>query len=199
MTLKQILYLAALVVAATSLTQAQAPIPTPTPEPATVPASAPTTPAPVPSATNPATATAVRPNLTGTWVLDLARSNYDQVPPPTDETLVFTQAGSGYTVATTSDNDRGKEVYTLPFATDDTETPTPKGTFSDTAMLRYLSTKGEWKGAALVLTQKIIYDGAPGSLQSSFTLSPDGKTLTRVMHISVDAGEFDTTSVYDKR
>ncbi|ODU55298.1 MAG: hypothetical protein BGO25_10845 [Acidobacteriales bacterium 59-55] len=191
----------------TSLIHAQAPAPAAAPQPASVPETAPTpaptpvpTPAPVPAApAATAPAATVRPNLTGTWSLDLARSNYDQVPPPTSEFLVFAQAGSGFTVGVTSDNDRGKEVYTLPFATDGTETPTPKGTFSDTATLQYLSTKGEWKGAALVLTQKITYEGAPGSLQSTFTLSPDGRTLTRAMHISVDQGEFDTTSVYDKQ
>lgn len=194
--MKKTLCLAVLLVLATSLIHAQAPAPAATPEPASVPETAPT-PAPVPAATVPVAA--VRPNLAGIWSLDLAKSNYDQVPPPTSEFLVFAQAGSGYTVATTSDNERGKEVYTLPFTVDGTETATPKGTFSDTATLQYLSTKGEWKGAALVLTQKITYEGAPGSLQSTFTLSPDGRTLTRAMHISVDQGEFDTTSVYDKQ
>ncbi|HZY73928.1 MAG TPA: hypothetical protein VFE22_12545 [Edaphobacter sp.] len=188
--MKRTLYFAVLLLLSTSLIHAQAPAPATTPEPA-----------PVPAATVPTTApvATVRPNLTGTWGLDLAKSNYDQVPPPTTEFLVFAQAGSGFTVGVTSDNERGREVYTLPFTVDGAETPTPKGTFSDTATLRYLSTKGEWKGAALVLTQKITYEGAPGSLQSTFTLSPDGKTLTRAMHISVDQGEFDTTSVYDKQ
>jgi len=202
--LKRTLYLAALLVLSTSLSHAQAPAPAATPEPASVPETTSTpapTPAPVPAATVPATApvAAVRLNLAGTWSLDLAKSSYDQVPPPTSEFLVFAQAGPGFTVGVTSDNERGKEVYTLPFTVDGAETPTPKGTFSDTATLRYLSTKGEWKGAALVLTQKITYEGAPGSLQSTFTLSPDGRTLTRAMHISVDQGEFDTTSVYDKQ
>ena len=54
-------------------------------------------------------------------------------------------------------------------------------------------------GASLILTQRITYQGGAGTLKSTFTLSPDGKTLTRVMHISVDQGEFDTTSVFDKQ
>jgi len=163
--------------------------------PATAPA-----PAPAPAAAAPAVqAPVVKPDLSGTWTLDLAKSDYDQIPPPQDETLVFSHTGSTYSIATTSDNERGKEVYTLPFATDGSETPTPKGIFADTATLQYLSTKGEWEGAALVLTQKIVYQNSPGSLKSTFTLSPDGKTLTRMMHISVDQGDFDTTSVYEKQ
>lgn len=162
----------------------------PAPAPAATPAAA--TAAPAPAAT-------AKLDLTGTWKLDLDKSNYDQVPPPSDEILTFAQTGPTFTIATTSDNERGKEVYTLPFASDGSETPTPKGVFDDTATLQYLSTKGEWQGSTLVLTQKIIYQSNPGTLKSIFTLSADGKTLTRAMHISVDQGEFDTTSVYEKQ
>ncbi|GGG69125.1 hypothetical protein [Edaphobacter dinghuensis] len=158
-------------------------------------------PTPAPTAQAPATAPApaVKPDLSGTWTLNLSKSDYDQVPPPQDEILVFSHNGSTFSVATTSDNERGKEVYTLPFTIDGNETPTPKGTFADTATLQFLSTKAEWDGTSLILTQKITYQGGAGTLKSTFTLSADGKTLTRMMHISVDQGEFDTTSVYDKQ
>ncbi len=181
--MKKSLRLAALLVLPISFIYAQAPSPAP------APASTPT----------PALTATASPNLTGTWNLNLAKSDYDQVPPPSSEILIFTQTGSAFTVATASDNERGKEVYTLSFTTDGAETPTPKGTFSDTATLQYLSTRSEWKGASLVVTQKILYESAPGTLKSTFTLSADGKTLTRAMHISVDQGEFDTTSVYEKQ
>lgn len=181
--------LAAALVLCGTLVSAQTPTPAPTPAPA--PAAAPAAPA--------VQAPAVKPDLSGTWTLDLAKSDYDQIPPPQDETLVFSHSGPAFSIATTSDNERGKEVYTLPFTTDGSETPTPKGVFADTATLQYLSTKGEWKGASLVLTQKILYQSGAGSLKSTFTLSPDGKTLTRMMHISVDQGDFDTTSVYEKQ
>jgi hypothetical protein len=158
---------------------------------------------PAPAATSavpvPAPVATVKPDLSGTWKLDLTKSDFDQVPPPADETVVFTRTGPAFTIATTSDNERGKEVYTLPFTVDGTDTPTPKGIFADTATLQYLSTKGEWQGASLVLTQKIMYQGAPGSLKSTFTLSADGKTLARAMHISVDQGEFDTNSIFEKQ
>ena len=181
--MKKILCLATLLTLPISLIHAQTP--SAAPAPASPPASV-------------ATAT-VGPNLAGTWNLNLAKSDYDQVPPPSSEILTLTQTGSAFTSATASDNERGKEVYTLPFTTDGTETPTPKGTFSDTATLQYLSTKAEWKGASLVVTQKILYEAAPGTLKSTFTLSADGKTLTRAMHISVDQGEFDTTAVFEKQ
>jgi hypothetical protein len=172
-----------------SLAAAQTPSPAPAAPPAPAPAAAP---AATPAAT-------VKPDLAGTWKLNLEKSDYDQVPPPSDETLTFARTGSTSTIATVSDNERGKEVYTLPYSTDGTEIPTPKGVFADTATLQYVSTKGEWQGSSLILTQKIMYQDSPGTLKSTFTLSPDGKTLTSSMHISVNQGEFDTTSVYEKQ
>jgi hypothetical protein len=184
--------LAAALVLCGTLVSAQTPAQTPVPAPAPTASSA--------SAAAPAAqAPAVQPDLSGTWTLNLAKSDFDQVPPPQDEIIVFSHTGPTYSIATTSDNERGKEVYTLPFTTDGSETSTPKGIFADTATLQYLSTRGEWQGASLVLTQKIIYQGGSGSLKSTFTLSPDGKTLTRMMHISVDQGEFDTSSVFEKQ
>jgi hypothetical protein len=187
----KILCLAAALALSGTLVSAQTPSPTPAPSTAT-----PAAPAAMPNAAAPATA---KPDLTGTWTLNLEKSNYDQVPPPQDEVIVFAKTGGTFTIATSSDNERGKEVYTLPFTTDGAETPTPKGVFADTATLQYLSTKGEWQGSSLVLTQTIQYQSSPGTLKSTYTLSPDGKTLTCAMHISVSQGEFDTTSVYDKQ
>ncbi len=195
------LCLAAALVLSGTLVSAQTATPTPAPAPSTAPAAAP---APAPAATAvpapaPAPAATAKPDFTGTWKLNLGKSDYDQVPPPSDETLTFAHNGSTSTIATVSDNERGKEVYTLPYTTDGTETPTPSGVFANTATLQYLSTKGEWQGSSLVLTQKILYQDSPGTLRSVLTLSPDGKTLTCAMHISVDQGEFDTTSVYEKQ
>jgi len=199
----KILCLAAALVLSGTLVSAQTATPAPAPSAAPAAAPAPAM-APVPAATAvPASATGsaatAKPDFTGTWKLNLEKSDYDQVPPPSDETLTFAHDGSTSTIATVSDNERGKEVYTLPFSTDGTETPTPNGVFSNTATLQYLSTKGEWQGSSLVLTQKILYQDSPGTLRSVLTLSPDGKTLTRAMHISVDQGEFDTTAVYDRQ
>ncbi|WP_348269702.1 hypothetical protein P8936_15875 [Edaphobacter paludis] len=183
----KILCLAAVLALSGTLVSAQTS--SPTPAPVTTPAATPT----------PAAAPSAKPDLTGTWTLNLGKSSYDPVPAPESETIVFSKTGSTCTMATTSDNERGKEVYALPFSTDGAETPTPKGVFADTATLQYLSTKGEWQDAALILTQRIMYQNSPGTLKSAFNLSADGKTLTRTMHISVDQGEFDTTSVYEKQ
>jgi hypothetical protein len=62
-----------------------------------------------------------------------------------------------------------------------------------------VSSKGEWKGTALALTQKIIVQGSPGTLKATYTLSPDGKVLTKSTHLAVAMGEFDARLVFDKQ
>lgn len=156
------------------------------------------TPSPTPAPAAPVVQ-AAHPDFSGTWTLNLAKSDFDQIPPPASEVLTFTQTGSNFTVAVASDSDRGKENYTLAFPSNGTETPIPSNVFPATAELRILSSKGEWQGSSLILTEKITYQGNPGTLKSTYTLSADGKTLTRAMHITVDQGEFDTTSVFDRQ
>jgi hypothetical protein len=94
---------------------------------------------------------------------------------------------------------RGKEVYTLPFTAGGPESPTPKDAFPESAEFKILSTKGEWRKDTLVLLEKITYQGGPGTIMVICSLSPDGKQLTKLSHISLDLGEFDTKAVFDKQ
>ena len=40
---------------------------------------------------------------------------------------------------------------------------------------------------------------AVGTIHSLFTLSPDGKSLTRLTHYSLNLGDFDTKTIFDKQ
>ncbi len=150
---------------------------------------------PTPAAT-PATA---KPNFSGTWKLNVDKSEFGQVPPPMTETNVIVQTGNDIKITTNSDGDRGKEVYTLPFTIGGDETPTPKDAFPDTAEFKILSSKGEWRDTSLVVTHKISYQGGAGTMVATFVLSPDGKFFTKTTLISLDLGEFDTKTIFEKQ
>lgn len=152
------------------------------------------------SPSTPPTATAATtPNLTGAWKLNVDKSDFGQVPPPSSQTDVFTQSGNDLKIATTSDGERGKEIYALPMTIGGDDTPTPKDTFPDAAQFKILSSKATWQGATLIVDQRMNYQGSAGIIHSTFTLSADGKMLTRTTHYSLDLGEFDTKTVYDKQ
>jgi len=156
------------------------------------------TPAATPTAS--ATAPAAQPNLSGAWKLDIGKSDFGQVPPPNSENEIIQQTPDTFTIATANDSDdTGKEVYILPIPLGAAETPTPAGNFPADADFKILASKAQWQGATLVVDQKMNYKGSAGTIHSTYTLSSDGKTLTRQTHYALDMGEFDVTYVLAKQ
>lgn len=51
----------------------------------------------------------------------------------------------------------------------------------------------------LVVTQRVSFQGAEGTLTANYSLSADGKVLQKTTHVAMDAGTFDTKTVYDKQ
>jgi len=142
---------------------------------------------------------AVRPNLNGTWKLNAAQSDFGQVPPPIRQSEVVTQAGDEFAIAITLEREQGKQSYTLRFQAGGAEMPMAQGSFADDAPFRILSVKGEWQGAVLVVMEKVSFQGEEGALKASYSLSAGGKVLRKMTHVAMNAGEFDTTTVYDRQ
>lgn len=164
---------------------------------AALPAQTTTTPAapPTTSVTAPA-----QPNLSGAWKLNVGKSDFGQVPPPNSEFEIIQQTATSLNVAAANDSDdTGKQIYILPIPIGTTEASTPAGNFSTADDFKITASKAQWQGATLVVDQKMNYKGSNGTIHSVYTLSADGKTLTRQTHYSLDLGEFDVTYVFDKQ
>jgi len=56
-----------------------------------------------------------------------------------------------------------------------------------------------WEGSTLVVNSKTSFQGGDVNIKDSYSLSPDGKTLTEVTHVETSIGNFDSTSVFDKQ
>jgi hypothetical protein len=110
----------------------------------------------------------------------------------------ITQAGNEFAISITLEREETKQDYTLRFEAGGEPMPLLSSAFPSDAPFRILSVRGEWKGATLVVTEKISFQGAEGTLMASYSLAPGGKTLRKLTHITMDAGEFDTKTVYDK-
>lgn len=171
---------------------------------AVLPAQTTTQPAALPPAQPPAamhaTPPPAAPNLAGAWKLNVAKSDFGQVPPPNSEVEIIQQRADGFTIASSNDSDdTGKEVYILNVPIGATEAPTPAGNFTPADDFKILSSKAQWQGTTLIVDQKMNYKGSDGTIHSVYSLSADGKTLTRQTHYSLDLGEFDVTYVFDKQ
>lgn len=140
-----------------------------------------------------------KPNLTGEWKLNVAASDFGDVPPPTRQTEVVTQAGDELAIAITMEREEMKQNYTLRFQAGGAEMPLAKGSFPEDAPFRILSVKGEWQGTVLVVSARVSFEGSEGTLTSSYALSADGKVLRKTSHVVMEAGTFDTKTVYDKQ
>jgi hypothetical protein len=63
---------------------------------------------------------------------------------------------------------------------------------------RILSVRGEWKGAVLVLTERVEFQGTAGTLEARYQLAAGGKKLKKTTHVAMPDGSLDTTTVYDR-
>jgi len=108
------------------------------------------------------------------------------------------QTGDQIKVTTASDSQFGKLTYSFTAKLDGTDTPAAATDFPSDAPFQILTSKAEWKDNSLIVTQNTSFQDAKGTLASTYTISADGKTLTKATHIKFDQGEFDSKSVYDK-
>ena len=140
--------------------------------------------------------TAAKPDFNGTWKVNLAKSQYSPAPAPSSETTTLTLAGDDLTIAFDSSDENGKQHFTHTLKMGGPEVTFP--TAGSQSPLVILSSKAEWKDNSIMVTDKISFQGGGGWLVSVYTLSPDGKTLTKAFTATVDQGTFDMTAVYDK-
>jgi len=134
------------------------------------------------------------PNLSGTWKLNVSKSNFGQIPPPASQ------------VDTIEDNEPSLKI------TSDQK----GGMMGDTSNTSALSTDGKevtiqgaggavvkstahWEGSALIVNSKVDVQGNPVTVKTTYTLSADGKTLSEASHIESGMGNFDLTGVFDKQ
>lgn len=140
---------------------------------------------------------AAKPNFAGTWKLNLQKSDLGQMA-PNSETYVVAQSDTDVKVTVASDSQMGNINFTFAAKLDGSDTPLAADAFPADSPFRILTSKAEWQGATLIITQTTSFQDAKGTLTSTYSLSDDGKTLTKTTHIKFDMGEFDSKSIYDK-
>ena len=138
-----------------------------------------------------------RPDLNGVWRVNVAESDFGQIPPPQKQSETVTQAGDEMAIAVAIEREEVKQKYTLRFRVGSGETPM-EVLFPAGAPFRILAVKGEWKGALLVVTERVQFQGADGTVEAKYQLAAGGRKLRKTTHVSMPAGEFDTTTVYDR-
>ena len=133
-----------------------------------------------------------KPNFSGEWKMNLAKSQFGSSPPLTSYTRKVTHAEPSFTI---QDDQRGGPTgdigFTIKYTTDG------KKTTYDLVGLTMEAT-AVWDGDAIVTTSTDAV-GLGIATKGRLTLSGDGKTLTLVFHAETPGGSQDVTYVFDKQ
>jgi hypothetical protein len=133
---------------------------------------------------------ATRPNFSGEWKINVAKSNFGALPPPSVMNRSITHSEPALTIVEEQQSTMGDQKTTRKYVTDGSEI-----TFDVQGAV--VASAASWKDSALILSSRV--DAAGVTFTDRMTLSPDGKTLTSVVHITSAQGEADITVVFDKQ
>ena len=133
-----------------------------------------------------------KPNFSGTWKLNTAKSDFGMLPGPESQTNVIVHADPAVKVDVASENAQGKQNFTLNYTTDSKEAVNKMGP-------REVKSVAAWEGNALVLNSKMTFNDQDVAIKATWTLSEDGKTLTQNIHLAAAMGETDQKQVFEKQ
>jgi hypothetical protein len=133
-----------------------------------------------------------KPNYSGTWKLNVAKSDFGPIPGPDTRTDVIEHNDPALKVNTAQDGAQGKQEYTLNMSTDGKEmTNTPGGL--------EVKSIGAWEANNLVINVKLKFQDNDVAAKTTWLLSDDGKTLTQNQHLTTPMGELDQKMVFEKQ
>jgi len=133
-----------------------------------------------------------KPDFSGTWKLNVAKSDFGALPGPAGRTDVITHKEPSLSDSVTVERADGKQQYTANFTTDDKEVTNQIGG-------REVKATMKWAGSNLAITSKLVYEGSDVTGNSVWELSGDGKTLTISIHYASAMGEADQRLVFEKQ
>ena len=133
-----------------------------------------------------------KPDFSGTWKMNVAKSDFGALPGPSSRTDVITHKEPSLTDDVTAEGAQGKQQYTVKYTTDAKEVTNQMGP-------REVKSTMKWEGNNLVINSKFSYNDSEVTAQSNWALSADGKTLTINVHYASPMGETDQKIVYEKQ
>lgn len=155
---------------------------------ATALATAPTTSTPTASTMT----SGAKPNFTGVWKLNVAKSDFGPLPGPESETDTIDHKDPNLKLGVVRAGAQGKQAYELTLALDGKEQTNKLGE-------QEVKTTAQWEGPALIVVTKLMFQDNEVLIKSAYTMAPDGKTVNVAAHLSSAMGEADQKLVFEKQ
>jgi hypothetical protein len=137
-------------------------------------------------------AAAAAPDFSGTWKVNVAKSNFGPMPSPEKYTRVIDHKEPSVKIEETQASDRGEWSGILNLKTDGTET---------TSEIRgnALKSVSQWDGEVLSTKSKLDFNGTPIELIDRLALSADKQTLTLQRKIDTPNGVLEQSVVFERQ
>lgn len=132
-----------------------------------------------------------KPDFSGEWKLNIDKSNFGPMPPPTSMTQSVVHTDPDLKITTAQNGADGEYTLNAVYSTDGKEV---KNDFRGNEA----KSVAKWDGDALVIDTKLDFQGTEVTLKATWKLSEDGKTLNVATKIMTPQGDFDLASVFDK-
>src|SRR6267143_951192 len=92
-----------------------------------------------------------KPDFSGTWKLNVAKSDFGMLGGPTSRTDVITHKDPSLSNSVTAEGAQGKQQYTVSYTTDGKEAANKMGDREIKSVLK-------WAGSNLVISSKFVYN-----------------------------------------
>ena len=137
-----------------------------------------------------------KPDFSGKWVLDAAKSDFGPTPPPEYVTHVIEHKEPNIKVVTSQKSIQGETTNERNLTTDGKD---------NTNKMRLMGGEQEvksssrWDGGKLATTMKLDVQGATVELNDTWELSGRGEVLTIVRAVKTPQGDFTVKTVFNKQ
>ncbi len=143
-----------------------------------------------------ATAQDAKPDFSGKWTLDAAKSDFGPAPPPESVVIVIEHKEPNLKTATTQTGQQGVVTNERNLTTDGKENTNKMkamGTEQD------VKSTSKWEGKKLLTALKFDIQGATIEINDSWELSEESKVLTVVRQIKTPQGDVAQKMIFNKQ
>jgi hypothetical protein len=137
-----------------------------------------------------------KPNFSGTWTLDVAKSDFGPAPPPDSVVMTIDHKEPSLKSTTVQKGQQGDATNEATITTDGKENVNK---LSAAGMEQDVKSTSKWNGKKLTTERMLAIQGMSIGMNDAWDLSADGKVLTVVRQISTPQGDFSTTMVFNKK
>ena len=132
-----------------------------------------------------------KPDFSGDWKLNVEKSDFGPMPPPTSQTQKIDHKEPVLKITTAQSGMDGDTTVDATYKTDGSESKNS---------VRGMEAKSvaKWDGDALLIDTKLDFQGTEITLKMSMKMAEDGKTISAKTKIMTPQGDFDLTSVLEK-